>query len=156
MRVNELPFYELADAADAAGIPAERLSAWVLRGNISPAQRASGSGGRHKFSRDNVITIAIAARLWDFGLDPSDAFGLAAAWTEDTNQNRAPGELFPTGRTLLVADGDRLPRIVNADAAPPVHDRATVTIDLNAVVASVEPNLIERWFTPLAMKTLNA
>lgn len=147
MRVADIPLYELSDAARAAGVPPIRLADWVQRGNVTPAQPASGSGGRHRFSRNDVINIAIGQRLWKMGLDPSDAFAIAAAWMEDTRLREA-GELFPRGTTLLVARDDYEARVINADQFGPESDSALLAINLNKVVAAVEPLLIERRTVP--------
>lgn len=151
MRVDAMPLYLLADAARAAGVPVDRLSSWVSRGNITPAGPARGTGDQHRFSKDDVLTIAIAYRVWKLGLDPSDAFAVAAAWLEDAD-GREPGELYPDNKTLLVAIGDREAHIVRCDTVAPFDDQAMIVLDVAKVVAAVEPNLIERRVVPFTFE----
>jgi hypothetical protein len=80
------------------------LGRWLDRGTIKQSRRdvASGGSGEHrKFSRNTTVQIAIAKQLIDLGINAGPANAAASLFTEHGQRNRAVGEPFSQGRTIL-------------------------------------------------------
>ncbi len=119
----DYPRYRTEQAAAAAGIPTETLSTWLKRPNLSmvahddpaPDVLAPGRGRGRLFTRRSVIRIAIMARLTRIGLSVDAAHsaamrfsdvgtGSAAYEGEQLTVQRGPGDLFPSGGTVMRID----------------------------------------------------
>jgi MerR HTH family regulatory protein len=62
--------YEVQAVAHAVDIPVRRLEGWIERRVVVPTVRASGTGTRTRFSRQDVLRIAIIAEIQRlFGTD---------------------------------------------------------------------------------------
>ena len=98
------------------GSNAATLKNWISR--EPPAihlsendRRALGSGRPHLFTFRRVLLAAICAELVALGLPPRRAGSLAGNFTDfgeggrqgDNVKRRGPGEMFPTGSTVIVA-----------------------------------------------------
>jgi hypothetical protein len=57
------PVFEARQAALAAGIPMRRLQGWLDRKVFAPSVGASGRGSRRKFTRGDIVALAIIAEL---------------------------------------------------------------------------------------------
>jgi hypothetical protein len=80
------------------------LGRWLDRGTIKQSRRdkASGGSGEHRqFSRNTIVQIAIAKQLIDLGVSAGPANTAASLFTDNGQHNRAAGEPFAQGRTIL-------------------------------------------------------
>ena len=152
------PLYETPDAAKAAGVTQKILQTWLDRHIIEPTLPAHGSGYVHRFSRNRVMQIAIAFRLWGTGITPREAVDAALTFSDEGGEGRQPGRLFPTGRTVLVIRGSDMAAVVNVPDGETIEDLvstgddALVSVDLNRLVESVVPNLVERRYLPTTFR----
>jgi hypothetical protein len=88
------------------------LQTWIRRGLVTgaegdPVDMPGSPGIRRTFSFAQVMQIATAKALIGLGLSVSDAFNAAAAFAHLGSQDRPPGQIFPSGVTLLCVSGDR-------------------------------------------------
>lgn len=140
--------FRLSEAAAASSVEARTLSGWLDRRVVD--MPASGSGNNRRFTRDDVIRVALIGDLTKIGLSVADAARTAAAFCDDAGANRDSGELFPNGRTVLFVDQDGA-RCVNIDstreqfeaAMDTVYsaDRTVIVVVVNSVVARVDAAL---------------
>lgn len=106
------PQFFSADLCAAAQIDGATLKNWIGREPSAlqlsdDDRRAVGAGRPHLFTLRTVMQAAICAKLVRLGLAPRRAGSLAALFMNfgrsDAKVKFRPGELFPTGTTLLVA-----------------------------------------------------
>lgn len=125
--------YSTRQAAEAAGFSPSTLRTLFSRGQFEAApdsvDLATEKGLPNRFSLRGVIQLAIAKRLWASGADPKAAFWAAASFTHVGKADsywvgekpgkfqRAPGQLFPNGYTLLIFEPETASaRIINCGA----------------------------------------
>ena len=132
--------HKIGVVSAATGVPVPTLGRWHDRRTLKPSRRdkpSSGSGDHRLFSRATIDQIAIAKTLIDLGIAASPANRAAAHFTE----------LFPCGRTLLIATPTDA-RIVNAEFNATLTDfcgrpfSSAVIVDCGHVVAAVDQALI--------------
>lgn len=108
------PQFFSADLCRAANIDAATLKNWISREPYAirlrdEDRRAIGTGRPHLFTYRTVLQAAICAEFVALGLPPRRAGALAELFMNfDYGDVRDPkrreaGELFPTGRTVIVA-----------------------------------------------------
>lgn len=155
------PRFTSADVCRAAGVPAATLANWISRkpATIRLGEHdtpAGGSTGTHLFTLNRIVQVALTAELVTLGIPPRDAAWCAFAFTDTEEpsylpwtgrEDRARGELFREGRTVLLA-GVGFAQIVNMAAGVPldvlIRQRgaaSAVVVDVNAVVARVRAAL---------------
>lgn len=150
-----------AEVCVAANIKLETLKNWVFRRPAAVLltaddQAASAKGSPIRYSFNRVMQIAITAELVRLGWQPRQAAMVAVSFTDVSNggpativddasnldphpDDRGPGELFRTGRTLLVAHEaplDNLPGgvCVRVDETTPLADVLGITTSVHAAV----------------------
>ena len=121
----DTPRWLSADLCAAAGIDLTTFKNWsrseppvVMMGERDRA--AGGSGHRHLFTLRRVLQVAITAEFVEQGLPPRLA-GMAAFACTDTADGplpglipeRQPGDLFPTGWTVVLLHRRRDPWVLN-------------------------------------------
>jgi hypothetical protein len=110
----DLPQFFSADLCTAAKIDTATLKNWISREpyalRLSDGdRRAIGTGRQHLFTYRTVMQAAICAEFVVLGLSPRRAGAFAELFMnlgeggQGNAKRRAPGELFPTGSTVLVA-----------------------------------------------------
>jgi hypothetical protein len=110
----DLPQFFSADLSRAANIDAATLKNWIGREPYAirlrdEDRRAIGTGRPHLFTYRTVLQAAICAEFVTLGLPPRRAGSLAELFMNfgygDVRdpKSREGGELFPTGRTIIVA-----------------------------------------------------
>ena len=159
----DLPQVHPADAVAAAPTDLVTLRNWSRpsRADPHPALHIAadervpwGTRERFSFTLRRVYQIAIVVELVRFQIAPRQAGMMAFAFT-DTEECELPGqpfrrrgEVYPTGRTVLLIHG-HLARVINVQD----HERpywifggnqlsaAAIAVDLNAVVRRVHASL---------------
>jgi hypothetical protein len=111
----------------------------TLRGND---RQSTGSGDHCGLSRRRAYQAAITQTLNRHGVSVSRAARAASLFTDEAQQGRSPGELFPEGRTFLILRKDG-PVVVKADYDATFSDLASyhdsmVAIDLKQIVQRVD------------------
>jgi hypothetical protein len=110
----DLPQFFSADLCRAADIDAATLKNWISREPYAirlreEDRRAIGTGRSHLFTYRTVLQAAICAEFVTLGLPPRRAGSLAELFVSfgygDVRdpKRREAGELFPTGKTVIVA-----------------------------------------------------
>jgi hypothetical protein len=130
----------------------ETFKNWTLRDRqavvtLSKVERAKG---RIRLTTKTVIHLALMVRLAELGLKPSDAARIADVFTYvgsgGLEVRRAPGALFPTGKTLLVIHGSHT-RVLNVEPEHASADKILglcvggIVLDVNAIDAEVRSKL---------------
>jgi hypothetical protein len=90
--------------AEAAGMKPRAVRRWTETGVITLQgndRMPDGPGCPAGFSRQRVYQTAIVRHLVKLGVPASDAALAAFEFTDRGNKNRAPGQLFEHGRTIL-------------------------------------------------------
>lgn len=147
MTLLDHAYIGVGDAARAAGIHPTRLLQWLDRGQIAigPQDKpTTGSGDPRQLTLRRVLAFAIAAALHGRGIPVKVAYAVAAKFADEGSVDRAPGHLFLSGPTWLIADGP-LPesaRILNE--APSPSAPITIAVDLCAIVSVVKQRLAAR------------
>jgi hypothetical protein len=134
----------------------------LLHDTDRPAPTPGGGRGTAKrYDLASVVAVAIMVELQKFGIGPSVSASQAAMFTHcgqdhfdddtDTSPVRNVGELFPTGKTLLVVrPGRTCGDVINVQSGQPFFsfwsdaasgDAAVITLDCNAIVARVRQRL---------------
>lgn len=131
-------------AAEAAGMKQRALSqcfelgALKLRG---ADKKPSGSGSRIGLSRPRVYQAAFMKQLHRNGLSIPHAARLAFQFSDVGNINRAPGELFAHGTTILVVtpDGATVRNVFADTSLADISNSASVIIvNCNQIVQQVD------------------
>ena len=110
----DLPQFFSADLCAAAKIDAPTLKNWISREPYvirlsDEDRRAIGTGRPHLFTYRTVLLAAICAEIVVLGVPPRRAAAFAELFmnfgyeSSHSPKHRHPGELFPTGSTILVA-----------------------------------------------------
>ena len=109
--------WPLGIAACAAQTSTRTIRRWLDNGVIKLRRGqdviANGSGSYCGLSRNRILQIALTQQLLATGMSRSRAASAALVFTDTGDEQRAPGELYPFGKTLLVVD--RTPQVINAD-----------------------------------------
>lgn len=96
---------KIGDVSRVTGVPIPTLCRWLDRRVIEPSRRdhpSSGTGDHRTFGRAIINKIAIAKKLIAVGIAAGPANAAASMFTDHGQRNRAAGEPFAQGRTLLV------------------------------------------------------
>jgi hypothetical protein len=145
------PTWPLRIAAKAANTSPKTMRRWLnhniitLRGNDI---RPKGSGDYCGLSRNRVLQAAITQHLLAIGMSLSAAGKAALQFSDYGDTERAAGECFKFGKTLLVIDPAGT-RVTNVDFDVPLFDatrRATsaVVVDINQIAAQVDAALTSK------------
>lgn len=112
----------VSEAAEIAQLGHRNARHWVTQGFIGSKKKgdnlAGVIGATTYLTGRSVLQMAIAARLVDMGMSPSQACHAAADFThisdplDSPGHSRDPGELYEGSRTWLVAYQDGHTRIV--------------------------------------------
>lgn len=140
--------WALADAARAARTNARTLrrridiGTFKLRGGDI---EANGSGTYCGLTRARVLQVAITQHLTEIGMSPSSAAEAALQFSDHGDSKRAPGDVFPYGKTLLIIDHEGV-SLTNVDFDVPLFDAthraaSTVVVDCNQIAAQVDAAL---------------
>jgi hypothetical protein len=139
-------FYSMPVAVKAAQFPS--LVEWrrqVFNGPIklqSCDRQTSGSGDPVGYSRRRILQAAILRKLIPFGVTNKAAGRHALAFTDECQTDRAAGQLFPNGKTILVVspEGATVKNVMFDVTLADATDRevAAIIINLNQVVAQVD------------------
>src|ERR1700682_1201232 len=99
------PLLKLGGLSRATGASVATLRRWFDRGKFKQSRRdkaSTGHGDHRQFSRNTVVQIAIAKQLIELGIGAGRANAAASMFTDHGQRNRAAGETFSQGRTILV------------------------------------------------------
>src|ERR1700682_2407075 len=133
-------------AAKAAGTTTKKIRRRLDHRSIELQgcdRKSSGSGDWVGVSRNRILQIAIIESLTKLGIVLSAASAAALKFTDEAQQNRPPGKLFPQGRrTFLVIRSDG-PVVLAADYDASFADLsgyqdAMLAIDLKPLVQRVD------------------
>jgi DNA-binding transcriptional MerR regulator len=98
------PQMKIGDVSRVTGIPIAKLGRWIDRRTIQPSRNdhpSTGTGDHRTFSRATINKIAIAKKLIELGISAGPANAAASLFTEHGQRDRAAGEPFAQGRTIL-------------------------------------------------------
>jgi hypothetical protein len=140
--------WHAAQVIKATDIPVDIFRRWldrrviVLDGtDIDPG----GSGRPRMFGARSVYRVAIVHRLTRAGLNPPAALSLANIFCDTSQTARPPGQLFPSGRTILVADPNGNGRILHLPPDQNVDDvlisDVSIVVDLGKIIRRVNSRL---------------
>ena len=134
--------YKLSDVAQATSVPARTLTDWLSRKLVDVPTH--GSGTHRRFDKDDVVRIGIIAELVRLGVSVSAAAKAASAFSDESHGGRDIGELFPSGKTVLIADGDSARCINVADREQFESAMLSVYEDVRSVIAVVVNTVVAR------------
>lgn len=89
------------EVCDLTGVTYRQLDCWTTAGVITPTVPARGSGSRRRFTEDDVLLVALAARLAELGCPLRTVAGAVAMMA-----GRPPGQWH--GTLIVYPDGDAL------------------------------------------------
>jgi hypothetical protein len=107
--MNSASTWPLRTVARAADVDSRSLRQWFttdvlkLRGDD---RRSAGAGHQVGLSRKRAYEAAIVQQLKIHGVSVSRAAKAAFEFTQNGNDGRAAGQLYPVGRTILVIKPD--------------------------------------------------
>jgi hypothetical protein len=131
-------------AAEAAGMKQRALSQCFAIGALKLSgkdKKATGSGSRVALSKPRAYQAALMKQLHRNGLSFPHAARLAFEFSDVANINRAPGDLFAHGTTLLVVtpDGATVKNIFSDTSLADISNSACViTVNCNQIVQQVD------------------
>lgn len=131
--------YKFADVVRATSVPGPTLASWLDRGIVvlDPRdQDTPGSGTHRRFCKERLYQIALTASLQKGGLNLLRSADAAACFANTAQPGRNAGELFATGKTMLVISQTET-KIVNTDAALGDYGMA-IAIDCGVIVEKVD------------------
>lgn len=120
-------------AAAIAGLDEAKVRVWLHRGHIDLSDlRGAGNEGRnHAITLPAIEKLAIVAALNKVGVDVKSAWQSAGSFYISSafgwgryptaEPDRAPGELFRSGRTILVRDADGRNKWLNPATLDELH-----------------------------------
>jgi hypothetical protein len=138
--------YPLNIAALAARYKDREFRRYIDSGffQMQRCDRAStGSGDHAGYSRRRIMQAAITKSLTNLGVSISTASAAALAFSDEGQTDRAPGELFEYGKTLLVIlpDGSTTVKNVFGDASLEeisTDAACSIVVKINKIVAQVD------------------
>jgi hypothetical protein len=135
--------YKISQAAKAAGVPVKTVSRDIDRKVIKIGGPDPGKGNCHLLAPPAIYRLAIGYAVVKLGVTPTAAMDLAKLFFEP-QRGRKPGELFKTGKTLLlISDGAAVIQNLQIDEDISSHLRdATIVVDLGAIISNVNARLI--------------
>jgi hypothetical protein len=142
--MNVTETYPLAVAAKAAGTTKKKVRSRIDHGSIELRgcdRKSSGSGNWVGLSRNRIVEIATVEVMTSSGISVSYAADWAKEFSDTGNHGRAPGELYPCGKTILVVTTDgAFVRNVFHDAllTDLMTSACTTIVDLNRIVDQVD------------------
>jgi hypothetical protein len=137
--------YGISAFANAAEIPIRTLNRHLDRKIIKmPGHNPkSGKGHPREFSLSSVYVTAIGHTLTRLKVTPTEAMKFASAFLK-SQRGRNAGQLFASGKTLLLVKTDGTASIVNLDADQDVlsHlEAATIVLDLGKLISTVNSRI---------------
>jgi hypothetical protein len=93
---------KLGGFSRVTGVRAPTLLRWWDRRTIESGIATSGSGEYRKYDLPTIYKVAIASKLMPLGVGAGQSLKAAAHYTDFSDGNRTPNELFEFGRTVLV------------------------------------------------------
>jgi DNA-binding transcriptional MerR regulator len=136
--------YKLGQVADAVGVNVRVLGDWLDRGIVAAPK--TGTGTHRRFSKDDAVRVGIIADMTRLGLPIADAAKAASAFADQSHGGGDIGELFSSGKTVLLVDADGA-RVINVDdreqfdaAMLAVYEdvRTVTVVNVSGVVARVD------------------
>jgi hypothetical protein len=139
-----MDIWPLGIAANAAKTTPRTIRRWIDNGVIKLKRGhvfANGSGSYCGLSSNRILQIALTQDLITTGMSRSRAASAAIVFTDKGNAERAPGALYPFGKTLLVVDSD--PHVINADFDARLSEimplsSCAVVVDCERITKSVD------------------
>jgi hypothetical protein len=148
--MNSTGRWKMRVVAEAIGMKDRALRQCFEIGALTPHGRdkkSSGSGTCVALSRPRAYQAAIMNELNKNGLAMKLAARLASEFSDVGNKNRAPGEVFPRGATILCAapDGATV-RNVFADTsiADVLQTASVIIVNCNHIVQQVDAGLLNQ------------
>lgn len=137
--------YPTGVAGKATGTQLATLQRYLQRNHITlqPCDVPSrGCGENRGLSLRRVLQIALTTELSRIGIGPSRGAKAAFEFSDRGNPNRAVGELYPLGQTLLVGLPRGESKVINVPPDKSIsdvlsNDNAAFIIDCGSVVAKV-------------------
>jgi hypothetical protein len=143
--------FKASDIVRSVGVPATQLSQWLDRGIIKLGEGdldSNTSGVARQFGRARMYQIALAYDLCGMGVNATVAARAAAVFVDQGQPGRNAGELFASGKTILLhtATGTRIANSHDGDGfGVALHviygDVSNVVVDCGALVARVDAGL---------------
>jgi hypothetical protein len=140
--------YPLHVAAKAARFKPRDFRHKVENGflELKGCDRAStGTGDPAGYSRRRILQAATMKQITPLDVSASTASAAALTFSDEGQTNRAAGQLFDHGRTLLVIDagGPIIKNVFHDTSWTEIskHGPCAIIVDLNQVVASVDAEL---------------
>jgi hypothetical protein len=107
-------------------------------------RKSNGSGDPPGLSRNRIIQLAIIRHATAAGIALAKASAAALQFSDAGQTGRRAGELFATGKTLLILS-DKLPVVINSDfdsnLASLSGGISIIVVDLNKIVDQVDAAL---------------
>lgn len=104
----DLALFPVSKVAAALDIPPNTLRTWIQRGDIflRESDQSAPAGGMRRLTFRRAMQIGLSAHLAAVGMPVERAAKIAASFTDMADPtfegDRAPGELYAEGRTLLI------------------------------------------------------
>jgi hypothetical protein len=148
MRVE--PTYPLPIAAKAAGLKYREFRRHVENDFITLQgcdRKSTGTGVPTGYSRRRILQAATIKSMTLNEVSISKVAAAALLFSDEGQTGRAPGELFPCGRTILVSTPDGS-AVLNVFHDTPLgdlmkHGACATIVDLNRIVDQVDSILNE-------------
>ena len=144
--------YPLPIAAKAAGLKYREFRRHIENGHIKlqgPDRVSSGTGMPTGYSRRRILQAAITKSLTLNGVKIVPAATAALSFSDKGQTGRAPGSVFPWGKSVLVVgvgpDGATVVNVFHDTTLTELskHGACTVIVDLNRIVETVDAILNE-------------
>lgn len=139
--------YRAAVAAKAAGLHPRRLQNLLDRGIVEFQQcdqPTKGSGNPRGHSKRRILQFAIIGQLTPLGILPKRAAAAAFEFSDRGNDQRAAGELFPLGRTILIGTADGA-HVINVAPDETLDEKLpalpTFIVDVGPIHSQVENSI---------------
>ena len=145
--------WTLAPAARAAGVPLAFAKRALDRALLEPDVEGRGAGCYRELARSTIYKLAITWMLSRLGVPPGLAAEHAAAFTDRGQPDRVVGQLFETGRTLLVVVPGHAAGVANVPAYSALADvldgsETAIIVNVNQLVERVDLALCTSHRTP--------
>jgi hypothetical protein len=143
--MNSASYWRLRTAALAAEMKPRALRQCFETGALKLTgkdKKSTGSGTYVGLSKPRVYQAAIMKHLNKLGLAIPRAARLAFQFSDVGNIDRAPGELFSQGKTVLLVTPDDA-TVKNTFSFSDISNYAacSITVDLNQIVTQVNTEL---------------
>jgi hypothetical protein len=139
--------FKKSELLKATKIPNHTFQHWFDRRVIplsSDDDRGDGKGKPRRFCTRTITKLAIAHKISQLGIPANIAVTLASKFTDEPQNGRPVGSVFPVGSTYILATPDGIASVVNVkpeeDVGFLLRD-ATITVNVNQIISSINLEL---------------